>query len=54
MTSIFAQIQNRLRQRAAYSRTVAEISAMPLETALDLGIFTEDAAKIARRAVYGH
>jgi hypothetical protein len=32
---------------------VAEIEAMSLDVALDLGIFREDAAKIASGAVYG-
>lgn len=40
-------------KRAAYIRTVREIESMPLETALDLGIFPGDARRIAREAVYG-
>ena len=41
------------RKRAAYNRTVAEIEHMSRDTALDLGIFREDARAIARKAVYG-
>ena len=46
-------IRDRLAKRAAYERTRSEIRAMPLDVALDLGIFREDADKIAHRAVYG-
>lgn len=42
-----------LRKRAAYRRTVDEIRRMPSDVALDLGIFKEDAEKIAHQAVYG-
>lgn len=37
----------------AYTRTRNEIAAMPRDVALDLGLFPEDASKIARAAVYG-
>jgi len=40
-------------KRIAYERTVAEIEAMPLDTALDLDIHRPDAREIARKAVYG-
>jgi uncharacterized protein YjiS (DUF1127 family) len=36
-----------------YRRTVTEIEAMPLDVALDLDIFREDARRIAHEAVYG-
>lgn len=36
-----------------YLRTKRELENMPLDVALDLGLFREDAAKNARRAVYG-
>ena len=39
--------------RAAYRRTVDELSHLPLDVALDLGIYRGDAEKIAYRAVYG-
>jgi uncharacterized protein YjiS (DUF1127 family) len=41
------------RKRAAYRRTVAELSALPLDTALDLDIYRDDIPRIARHAVYG-
>lgn len=53
MTQIVSQILDAAQKRIAYARTVAEIEAMPLDVALDLGIFREDAPKIAAKAVYG-
>lgn len=46
-------IRKTIEKRAVYSRTKTEIQKMPLDVALDLGIYREDAAKIARQAVYG-
>lgn len=40
-------------KRAAYRRTVSEIRSMSPAVAMDLGIFPEDAEKLARKAVYG-
>jgi uncharacterized protein YjiS (DUF1127 family) len=51
--TMFATLRTAVAKRAAYARTVREIEAMPLDVALDLGIFREDAARIASRAVYG-
>ena len=53
MTQFVSQILDAAQKRIAYNRTVAEIEAMPLDVALDLGIFREDAHQIAARAVYG-
>lgn len=53
MTNMLSDLRNVVAKRVAYNRTVREISAMPTSTAIDLGIFAEDAHKIARRAVYG-
>ncbi len=41
------------RKRALYVRTRNEIAAMPRAVAMDLGIYPEDADKIARKAVWG-
>lgn len=46
------QIQNRLKQRAAYLRTKSALQSMPLDVAIDLDIYKPDAAKLARKAVY--
>lgn len=53
MSTILTTIQTRLKQRAAYRRTKAEIEAMPLDVAIDLDIYKPDAARIAEQAVYG-
>lgn len=54
MTSIFSQIRTAAAKRAAYNRTVAEISAIDTRLAVeDLGIYPGDASRIAKRAVYG-
>lgn len=39
--------------RALYRRTRDEIAHMPRHVALDLGIYPEDADRIAYTAVYG-
>ncbi len=39
--------------RALYKRTRDEIARLPRDVALDLGIFPEDADRIAWVAVYG-
>lgn len=39
--------------RALYKQTRDEIAGMPRHVALDLGIFPEDADRIAWSAVYG-
>ena len=43
----------RLQKQRAYWQTVAELKNLPLDTALDLGIYRGDAEKLAQRAVYG-
>ncbi|MEJ6389260.1 hypothetical protein [Gymnodinialimonas ulvae] len=54
MASILTTIRTAAHKRAAYNRIVSEISALPPELAVeDLGIFPEDAQKIAYRSVYG-
>lgn len=53
MTMIVTKLRSAAYKRMEYARTVAEIENMPLDVALDLGIFREDARKIAAAAVYG-
>ncbi len=53
MKSFISQLKSAAQKRAAYNRTVAEIEALPLDTALDVDIYQGDAKSIARRAVYG-
>lgn len=53
MSTLLNTLQTRLKQRAAYLRTKAELEAMPLDVAIDLDIYKPDAAKLAAEAVYG-
>ena len=50
MAHFMSSVRDRLEKRAAFNRTVEEIRAMPLDVALDLNIFREDAEKIAFKA----
>lgn len=49
LNTVFAAFE----KRVAYSRLKRELSNMPIETAIDLGMFREDAAKVANKAIYG-
>ncbi len=51
--NVLKTVRTAMHKRALYIRTKREIEMMPLDVALDLGIFREDATKIASRAVYG-
>jgi uncharacterized protein YjiS (DUF1127 family) len=51
--TILNMVRKSFRKRAAYSQIKFELENMRLETAHDLGLFREDAAKITTKAVYG-
>jgi len=51
--TVLNRIRTTVAKRVAYSRIKHELETMPLETAIDLGMFREDAAKVASKAVYG-
>lgn len=51
--TVLNTVRTAVQKRAAYSRLKYEISSMRQETAIDLGVFREDAAKIASKAIYG-
>lgn len=51
--SVLNFVRDTFQKRVAYSRIKSELENMPLHTAIDLGLFREDAAKIASKAVYG-
>jgi len=51
--SIYNTVASALQKRKLYNQTRYEILSMPQNVAIDLGIFREDAAKIAAKAVYG-
>lgn len=53
MTNLFDRLKRRAHEVAQYRRTRDEIARMPLDVALDLDIYPGDAAKIARKAVWG-
>jgi uncharacterized protein YjiS (DUF1127 family) len=53
MLNMIAQFRAAAEKRALYRRTRDEIAGMPRRVALDLGIFPEDAAMMARKAVWG-
>lgn len=51
--TVLSTVSTAVRKRATYLRTKAELENMPTQTAIDLGLFKEDARKVAYRAVYG-
>lgn len=51
--SVFTSVCTALQKRAAYNRLKYELASMPLETAIDLGMFREDASKTASKMIYG-
>jgi uncharacterized protein YjiS (DUF1127 family) len=53
MMYLIRSLRDAAAKRAAYRRTVRELSNLPIDTALDLDIYQGDAAKIAHQAVYG-
>ena len=53
MKSLFAKYRAELARQVAYRRTRDEIAGLPRSVSLDIGIFPEDADRIARAAVWG-
>jgi len=53
MINVFDMVKDAARNYAMYRTTRDEIANMPLDVALDLGIYRGDAERIAREAVYG-
>lgn len=53
MFSVFDTIREAAVTYARYRKTRDEIAKLPLDVALDLGLFPGDAPRIARAAVYG-
>jgi uncharacterized protein YjiS (DUF1127 family) len=53
MKTLFASYRENAAKRAMFRRTRDEIAGLSRRTALDLGIFPEDAESIARKAVWG-
>ena len=53
MKSFIAKVRDEAAKRAQYRMTRDEIAMLPRYMAIDLGIFPEDADRIAREAVWG-
>ncbi len=53
MLNMIETLKAAAANRAAYRRTRDEIARLPRDVALDLGIFPEDASRMAWAAVYG-
>ena len=53
MKKLYALYRAEAAKHAAYRRTRDEIASLPRSVAIDLGIFPEDADRIAREAVWG-
>ncbi len=53
MKNLIETLRANAAQRAMFRRTRDEIASLPRSVAIDLGIFPEDAALIARKAVWG-
>ncbi len=51
--TVLNTVRTAVQKRVAYSRLKHELESMPVETAIDLGMFREDAGKIAAKAIYG-
>jgi uncharacterized protein YjiS (DUF1127 family) len=52
MKTLIKKLQTALQNRARYIATRNEIARLPLDVALDLGLFRGDADQIARKAVW--
>ena len=53
MLNLFTTYRQNAAKRALYRLTRDEIAGMPRSVALDVGMFPEDAERIARKAVWG-
>ncbi|MCK0094748.1 hypothetical protein MWU60_04140 [Yoonia sp. F2084L] len=51
--TVLNTVRTAVQKRVAYSRLKRELEMMPVETAIDLGMFREDASKVASKAIYG-
>lgn len=53
MNDIINRLKNAAAKRAEFNRTYNELRYMPRDTAIDLGMFPEDAYQVAYSHVYG-
>lgn len=54
MSRLVHRLKTAAEKRAQFNRTYHELRNMRRETAIDLGMFPEDAYEVARQSVYGH
>lgn len=54
MSLSHSKLIEEIRNYAAYRRTLRELNALPLDTKLDLDIYSDEIPGIAHKAVYGH
>lgn len=54
MSLSHAKLLDQIRSYAAYRRTLRELRALPIDTRLDLDIYSDEIPEIAEKAVYGH
>ncbi len=52
MKTLIKRVKTAIANYATYIKTRNEIARLPLDVALDLGLFRGDADKIARNAVW--
>ena len=52
--TVLNTVRTAIEKRVAYKRLKHELASMPLETAIDLGMFREDAGRTAHKAIYGY
>jgi hypothetical protein len=53
MLTVFETLKAAARDRARYLQTRTKIARMPLDVALDPGIYPGDADELARKSVWG-
>lgn len=53
MKNLINRLKTAAARRALFVATRNEIARMPLDIALDLGLYRGDADAIARKAIYG-
>ncbi len=53
MFTLWTRLTTAARNQARYRQTRNEIARLPVDVALDLGIYPGDAEALARKAVWG-
>jgi hypothetical protein len=53
MTDFVSRLRTAAEKRSRFNSIYRELRSMPRETAIDLGMFPEDAYRVAHEAVYG-